>query len=116
MPSRPGKWYQPWVVSIESTYHSSLLTPHLLPQAASELRLDAHAAHQELSRLHDGGLLKLEMEDWAFYVRILRVCNTTTRLNHYYHKAYSTAHYLFCTAARVARLTDQFTPSPVHTK
>lgn len=44
-----------------------------LVQAASELSLDAHAAHAELSALHTAGLLRLELADAAFYLRMRRV-------------------------------------------
>ena len=44
-----------------------------LVSAASELGIDAHAAHAELSQLHEAGILRLEMSDPAFYVRLRRV-------------------------------------------
>ena len=40
-----------------------------LVQAASEVGLDAHAAHAELAALHRGGVLQFELRDPAFYVR-----------------------------------------------
>ena len=44
-----------------------------LVQSASELGLDAHAAHHELAQLHEAGEIKLELLEPAFYFRIRRV-------------------------------------------
>jgi len=44
-----------------------------LVQAASELGLSAHAAHAELHGLHEAGVLRLDMRDPAFYVRLRAV-------------------------------------------
>ena len=41
-----------------------------LVQSASELGMDAHAAHDELSNLHNAGILRLELQDPSFYLRI----------------------------------------------
>ena len=43
-----------------------------LLQAASELGINAHAAHAELAALHLDGVLRLELQDPALYVRLLR--------------------------------------------
>ena len=44
-----------------------------LVQAASELGLDAHAAHEQLCSLHSGSILSLELTDGAFYLAIRKV-------------------------------------------
>ncbi|KAL3934021.1 MAG: hypothetical protein SGPRY_000022 [Prymnesium sp.] len=46
-----------------------------LVQAASELGMDAHTAHKELSHLHDAAELSLEVAEPAFYFRTCRVPN-----------------------------------------
>ncbi|KAL1503515.1 hypothetical protein AB1Y20_011995 [Prymnesium parvum] len=43
-----------------------------LVQAASELGMNAHAAHAALCRLHEGGALRLELAQPAFYFRVRR--------------------------------------------
>lgn len=44
-----------------------------LVQSAAELSLDAHDAHAELAQLHACGVLRLSLEDSAFYLRVRRV-------------------------------------------
>jgi hypothetical protein len=46
-----------------------------LIQSAAELSLDAHEAHAELAQLHACGVLRLNLEESAFYVRVREVPN-----------------------------------------